>query len=291
MDYILSQIVNGLCQGAIYALIAIGYSVVAGVTGMVTFTHGEVMMIGALASFEVFMCAGNNLLLGILAGFAASWLLGILVYKLCYERFFDAPPYISLLCTIGFSMLVKNIVQAVVGSDKKPILEIMEIHNFHIGPVQISNLQLIIVFVVIVLAVGLSLIFKKTRWGIALRAVSKNKKAANLVGINVKRTAMLGNCIGCGLGGVAGVLLAVYYQTFYATMGGSISLKAFTSSLLGGLTDMRFSALGGMCIGLAENIGIAFSSSNYRDIFAFVFLLLVLMIRPQGFAKSRKEKV
>lgn len=291
MDYILSQIVNGLCQGAIYALIAIGYSVVAGVTGMVTFTHGEVMMIGALASFEVFMCAGNNLLLGILAGFAASWLLGILVYKLCYERFFDAPPYISLLCTIGFSMLVKNIVQAVVGSDKKPILEIMEIHNFHIGPVRISNLQLIIVLVVIVLAVGLSLIFKKTRWGIALRAVSKNKKAANLVGINVKQTAMLGNCIGCGLGGVAGVLLAVYYQTFYATMGGSISLKAFTSSLLGGLTDMRFSALGGLCIGMAENIGIAFSSSNYRDIFAFVFLLLVLMIRPQGFAKSRKEKV
>lgn len=291
MDYILSQIINGLCQGAIYALIAIGYSVVAGVTGMITFTHGEVMMIGALAAYEVFMYAGHNLLLGILAGFASSWVLGILVYKLCYERFFDSPPYISLLCTIGFSMLVKNIVQAVVGSDKKPILEIVKIHNFHIGPIQISNLQLIIVFVVIVLAVGLSLIFKKTRWGIALRAVSKNKKAANLVGINVKRTAMLGNCIGCGLGGVAGVLLAVYYQTFYATMGGSISLKAFTSSLLGGLTDMRFSALGGLCIGLAENIGIAFSSSNYRDIFAFVFLLLVLMIRPQGFAKSRKEKV
>lgn len=291
MDYILSQIINGLCQGAIYALIAIGYSVVAGVTGMITFTHGEVMMIGALAAYEVFMYAGHNLLLGILAGFASSWILGILVYKLCYERFFDSPPYISLLCTIGFSMLVKNIVQAVVGSDKKPILEIVKIHNFHIGPIQISNLQLIIVFVVIVLAVGLSLIFKKTRWGIALRAVSKNKKAANLVGINVKRTAMLGNCIGCGLGGVAGVLLAVYYQTFYATMGGSISLKAFTSSLLGGLTDMRFSALGGLCIGLAENIGIAFSSSNYRDIFAFVFLLLVLMIRPQGFAKSRKEKV
>lgn len=291
MDYILSQIVNGLCQGAIYALIAIGYSVVAGVTGMITFTHGEVMMIGALASYELFMYAGGNLFLGVLVGFAASWILGILVYKLCYERFFDAPPYISLLCTIGFSMLVKNVVQAVVGSDRKPILEIIEIRNFQIGPVQISNLQLIIISIVIILAAGLSLIFKKTRWGIALRAVSKDKKAANLVGINVKRTAMIGNCIGCGLGGVAGVLLAVYYQTFYATMGGSISLKAFTSSLLGGLTDMRFSALGGLCIGMTENLGIVFSSSNYRDIFAFVFLLLVLMIRPQGFAKSRKEKV
>lgn len=291
MEYILNQLVNGLCQGAIYALLAIGYSVVAGVTGMVTFTHGEVMMIGALASYELFMIAGQNFVLGLIVGFAASWVLGMLVYKICYERFFEAPKYISLLCTVGFSMLVKNVVQAVVGSDKKPVLEVVKIQNFKIGPVQISNLQLLIVFIVIVLAISLSLFFKKSRWGVALRAISQNKKASYLMGINVKKTAMIGNCIGCGLGGVAGVLLAVYYQTFYATMGGPVSLKAFTSSLLGGLTDMRFSALGGLCIGIAENIGIAFSSSNFRDIFAFVFLLLILMIRPQGFAKSRKEKV
>ena len=291
MEYILNQLVNGLCQGAIYALLAIGYSVVVGVTGMVTFTHGEVMMIGALASYELFMYAGGNLFAGIVVGFAASWVLGMLVYKICYERFFDSPSYISLLCTVGFGMLVKNVVQAVVGSDKKPILEVMKIQNIQIGPIQISNLQIIIILTVIVLAVGLSLIFKKSRWGIALRAISQNKKASYLMGINVKKTAMIGNCIGCGLGGVAGVLLAVYYQTFYATMGSSVSLKAFSSSLLGGLTDMRFSALGGLCIGIAENLGIAFSSSNFRDIFAFVFLLLVLMIRPKGFAKSRKEKV
>lgn len=291
MDYILNQLINGLCQGAIYALLAIGYSVVAGVTGMVTFTHGEVMMIGALAAYEVFMCAGTNLLAGIIVGFAASWLLGILVYKICYERFFKSPPYVSLLCTIGFSMLVKNVVQALVGSDRKPLLKVINIQNIQIGPVQINNLQIIIVLTVLVLAISLSLIFKKSKWGIALRAISQNKKASYLMGINVKKTAMIGNCIGCGLGGVAGVLLAVYYQTFYATMGGNISMKAFTSSLVGGLTDLRFSALGGLCIGIVENIGVALSSSNFRDIFAFVFLLLVLMIRPKGFAKSRKEKV
>lgn len=237
------------------------------------------------------MCAGTNLLAGIIVGFAASWLLGILVYKICYERFFKSPPYVSLLCTIGFSMLVKNVVQALVGSDRKPLLKVINIQNIQIGPVQINNLQIIIVLTVLVLAISLSLIFKKSKWGIALRAISQNKKASYLMGINVKKTAMIGNCIGCGLGGVAGVLLAVYYQTFYATMGGNISMKAFTSSLVGGLTDLRFSALGGLCIGIVENIGVALSSSNFRDIFAFVFLLLVLMIRPKGFAKSRKEKV
>lgn len=291
MSYVLDQLMNGLCQGAIYALLAIGYSVVAGVTGMITFTHGEVMMIGALAAYELFMYTTGNLALGLAVGFAASWVLGILVYKICYERFFNAPKYIPLLCTIGFSMLVKNIVQAVVGSDRKPLLDVVDIENYQIGPVQINNVQIMVVLTVIVLAVTLSFLFNKTRWGIALRAVSQNKKAANLMGIHVNKVAMIGNCIGCGLGGVAGVLLAVYYQTFYATMGSTMSFKAFSSAVVGGLTDMRFSALGGVCIGVIENLGIAFSSSNFRDIFAFIFLLLVLMIRPQGFAKRRKEKV
>lgn len=291
MSYILDQLMNGLCQGAIYALLAVGYSVVAGVTGMITFTHGEVMMIGALASYELFMYATGNLAAGILVGFAASWILGILVYKICYEKFFDAPSYIPLLCTIGFSMLTKNAVQAVVGSDRKPMLNVVEIENYQLGPIQINNLEIIIVLIVVVLAAALSLLFNKTRWGIALRAVSQNKKASHLMGINVNKMAMLGNCIGCGLGGIAGVLLAVYYQTFYATMGSTTSFKAFSSAIVGGLTDLRFSALGGLCIGIIENIGIAFSSSNFRDIFAFIFLLLVLMIRPQGFAKRRKEKV
>lgn len=291
MDYFLNQLINGLCQGAIYALMAIGYSVVVGVVGMVTFTHGEVIMIGSFAGYYVFLLWGNNLFLGFIASFLASWTLGILVYKFCYERFFNAPRHISLLCTIGFSMLVKNLAQLIFGPNQKPMLEIIPIKLFVLGSIRISLLQIVIMGTVIVLAVGLSLIFNRTKFGIMLKAVSQDKSAAYLMGINVKRIAMMGNCLGCGLGGIGGLLLGIYYQSVQATMGGAMGMKAFASSVMGGLTDVRFSALGGLIIGAVENLGITISSASFRDIFAFGFLILTLIIRPQGFASKPREKI
>ena len=291
MNYVLNQVINGICQGAIYALMAIGYSVVVGVVGMVTFTHGEVIMIGSFAAYYIFLAVGKNLLLGFIASFAASWVLGIFVYKICYERFFDAPRHISLLCTIGFSILIKNLAQIVFGPNQKPMLEIVTPRIFSIGDIRILELQIVIIITVMVLSVGLSMLFNKTKFGIMLKAVSQDKSAAYLMGINVRRTAMLGNCLGCGLGGIGGLLLAIYYQSVLATMGGAMGMKAFASSVMGGLTDVRFSALGGMIIGIVENVGITVSSASFRDIFAFSFLILVLIIRPQGFAVKVQEKV
>ena len=287
MEYFLNQLINGLCQGSIYALMAIGYSVVVGVVGMVTFTHGEVIMIGAFASFYVFNALGNNLLMGVAASFAASWIIGMIVYKVCYEHFFNAPRHISLICTIGISILIKNLAQIVFGPNQMPMLNVVKNSVYKIGPVQISTVQILVIVIVVALASILSLVFNKTKWGIALRAVSQDKTAAYMMGINVKRTAMIGNCIGCGLGGVAGMLLSIYYQTLSATMGGAYGMKAFSSSVLGGLTDIRFSAIGGLCIGLIENLGITISSASFRDVFAFGFLILVLIIRPQGFASKK----
>ena len=164
------------------------------------------------------------------------------------------------------------------------MFNVVENRMFSFGAIQISWVQIMIIGTVILMAVILSLLFNKTRWGIALRAVSQDKTAACMVGINVKRTAMVGNCIGCGLGGVAGMLLSVYYQTLSATMGGTLGIKAFSSSVLGGLTDARYSALGGLFIGVAENLGITISSASFRDIFAFTFLILVLILKPEGFS-------
>ena len=287
MEYVLGQILNGVCQGAIYALMAIGYSVIAGITGMLTFTHGEVMMIGAFAAYYTFLYAGNHILLGLFFAFVASWILGVAVYKICYEKFLSAPRHISLICTVGFSMVVKNMAQIIFGANRKPMLNIIDNRIFDLGLVKINLLQIVIFAVVITLAVILSLYMSKTRGGIALRAVSQEKTAAYMVGINVKRTAMMGNCIGCGLGGVAGVLMAIYYQTCYATMGSTLSMKAFSSAVLGGMTDIRLSALGGICIGVIENFGISLSSASFRDAFAFCFLILILVIRPQGFAVKK----
>jgi len=295
MEYFIAQLINGLCQGAIYALMAIGYSVIVGVVGMVTFTYGEIMMIGAFAAYYTFQAIGNNLPVAILAAFSASFLVGIVVYKLCYERFFNAPRHISLLCTIGISMLIKNLAQIFFGPDTKPVLNIIDNKTFtaHIGSisVDIKLLQIIVICLVIVFALALTMFFNKTKAGIALRAVSQSKEASYMMGINVKRTAMLGNCIGCGFGGIAGILLSIYYYSVSATMGGSYSIKAFSSSVLGGLVDIRFSALGGLCIGVIENLGITISSATFRDVFAFGFLILVLIVRPQGFAKKKGARV
>lgn len=295
MEYFLNQLINGLCQGAIYALMAIGYSVIVGVVGMVTFTYGEIMMIGAFAAYYVFLLVGPNLPLAIAAAFGASFIIGILVYKLCYERFFNAPRHISLLCTIGISMLIKNLAQILFGPETKPVLNVIEnkTYTLHIlgAAVDIKELQIVVIVLVIVFALALTLFFNKTKWGIALRAVSQDKDAAYMVGINVKTTAMMGNCIGCGFGGIAGILLSIYYYSVSATMGSTYSMKAFASSVLGGLVDIRFSALGGLCIGLIENMGIVVSSATFRDIFAFGFLILVLIIRPQGFVSKKGARV
>lgn len=291
MDYFLNQLINGICQGAIYALMAIGYSVVVGVVGMVTFTHGEVIMIGAFAAYYMFFLSGNQILLGLVVSFLASWVLGYFVYKVCYERFFNAPRHVSLLCTIGFSMLIKNLAQIIFGPNQKPMLDVVQQNFFKIGVVQISQLQIVIIITVVVMASLLSIVFNKTKFGIMLKAVSQDKTASYMVGIDVKKIAMLGNCLGCGLGGIAGLLLAIYYQTLQATMGGPLGMKAFASSVLGGLTDVRFSALGGLCIGIIENLGITISSASFRDMFAFGFLILVLIIRPQGFVSKKGAKV
>lgn len=295
MKYILNQLINGICQGAIYALMAIGYSTIVGVVGMVTFTYGEIMMIGAYGAFYTFMLCGNHILLGLAVAFACSFLLGILVYKLCYERFFNAPRHISLLCTIGFSMLFKNLAQIIFGPETKSMLNIIpnRVFTIHLGSIALDFrlLQLVIMLLVVVFALVLTFFFNHTRRGIALRAVSQSKEAAYLVGINVRRTALLGNCIGCGFGGIAGCLLAIYYINFQSYTFGSFSTKAFSASVLGGLVDLRMSALGGLCIGIIENLGITVSSATFRDVFAFGFLILMLILRPQGFAAKKGSRV
>ena len=287
MEYLIAQLINGICQGSIYALMAIGYTVVVGVVGLVTFTHGEVIMLGAYASYYAFQQFGNNFIVGVLAGFTASWLIGVFIYKVCYERFLDAPRHISLICTIGVSMLLKNLAQIVFGPNAKPLLNIVAPQFFGTGSFGITLMQLIIIATVIVLASLLFLFFNKTKWGVQLRAVSQNKRAAALVGINVKATSLLGNCIGCGFGGVAGMLMAIYYQNILPTMGGSAGMKAFSSSVLGGLVNVPASALGGILLGIIENLGIAFTSGSMRDIFAFGFLVLVLMVRPGGLSSKK----
>ncbi|HPQ47728.1 MAG TPA: branched-chain amino acid ABC transporter permease [Clostridia bacterium] len=280
--YLLEQLINGICQGSIYALMAIGYAVIYGVVGLVTFTYGEIIMMGSFSAFYYFILFGDNLFFALIAGFITAAVVGIVVHKVCYQRFLDAPRYISLICTIGMSMFLKNFATIVFGSEMKGMPSFLSGKFIEIGTIRVGYLQLLIIGIVILLSLLLTLYLKKTRMGMKLRAVSQDKKAAALVGINVKTTTLIGNCIGCGLGGVAGILLGVYYNSVLPTMGGMAGLKAFSSMVLGGLGSIGGSAIGGVLIGVVENLGIALTSSGLRDVFAFLLLVLVLVIRPQG---------
>jgi len=280
--YLLEQLVNGICQGSIYALMAIGYAVIYGVVGLVTFTYGEIIMMGSFSAFYYFIIFGDNLVFALIAGFITAAVVGIVVHKVCYQRFLDAPRYISLICTIGMSMFLKNFATIVFGSEMKGMPAFMSGKYIELGSIRIAYMQLLIIGVVIVLSLLLTVYLKNTRMGMKLRAVSQDKKAAALVGINVKTTTLIGNCIGCGLGGVAGVLLGIYYNSVLPTMGGMAGLKAFSAMVLGGLGSIGGAAVGGTLIGIVENLGIAVTSSGLRDVFAFLLLVIILVVKPQG---------
>lgn len=291
--YILQQLVNGICQGSIYALMAIGYAMIYGIVGLVTFTYGEIIMMGSFSAFYYFMAFGDNLLLSLVFGFVTAALVGVIVHKVCYQRFLGAPRHISLICTIGMSMFIKNLAIILFGSTMKGLPRFFEGKNLVIAErtidgfrqqLSVTYLQIVVILTVVVLSIALSLFLTKTRVGMRLRAVSQDRKAAALVGVNVKNTTLLGNCIGCGFGGVAGILLGLYYNSIIPTMGGMAGLKAFSSVVIGGLSNIPGAALGGISIGIIENLGIAFipNGSGYRDVYAFVFLIIALVIKPEG---------
>lgn len=281
------QLMNGLGQGAIYALMSIGYALIFGVVGLVTFTHGDVIMLGAFASYYSFTIFGENLFLAILFGFTISGITGFFVHRICYNRFFDSPRQISLICTIGMGMFLRNLVQVVEGAESKPIPSLFGSGSITVAGLRISHMQLCIFAVVIVLTLVLVLFLNKTRIGMALKSVSMDKTASAMVGIDTKMATTLGNMIGCALAGVAGVLLAMYYGTITATMGGTIGMKAFCCAVLGGMGSIGGAAVGGLLIGIAENLGIMFFGAGFRDTVSFLFLIVVLIIKPEGLFARR----
>lgn len=288
--YILQQLINGLCQGSIYALMAIGYTVNFGVVGLVSFSYGETVMVGAFGAYYVFKYT-NNFFLGIAVGFLCGGLLGLVHYKVCVEKFFNSPRNISMICTVAFSMLIKNLAQNFFGEETKPMGDVFKIESYHFfGGLMITNIQIIVITVVIVTAIALTIFLNKTRVGTMLRAVSQDRKASSLVGINVKRTTMLGNCLGSALGGISGVLLGIYYATIVATMGSTVGLKSIISTVLGGLNSIVGSAASAVLIGVLENIGIIFINTGLRDIISFLFLVVVLIFSPQGLFIKRKRR-
>ena len=280
------QLINGLTQGSVYALLALGFTLIFGTLRMVTFAHGEVYMIGAYVGFEIIRLLHPNLLLALAAALAATAILGIAVELLAFHYLRNAPHATSLLVTIGISILLVNAAQKVWGPETQAVpfslLDRLGNFEFQVGGVYITFLQVAVLGVTVLLMLLLYGIINRTKLGMVIRATAQDYEAAFAMGVNVDRIYMAAFAIGSMLGGVAGVLVGVYYNMFYPTMGGLYGLKAFSASVVGGLTSLPGAVVAGLLIGVVETFSVEFGASKFRHIFSFVFKILILLFRPGG---------
>jgi len=277
------QIINGLVIGGVYSLTALGYSMVYGMIRMMNFAHGDILMVGTQLTLALVM-ANVPFLVALPAGMAGVIVVALIVATMAYMPLLDRPRNALVLSSVGASFLLVNSAQLVFGATvhpfRKPPGLPTTIHT--IGNVVISDLQILIVVVCLLSMMMLTLLVRRTRIGIAMRATSANMRAARLMGIPTKLIVYITFAIGSLMAGLAGVLIGIYYNAVWPTMGFKIGLVAFSASILGGIGSMPGAMLGGFLIGIAESLGAAYISSGFRDGVAFGILILVLLFRPWG---------
>jgi branched-chain amino acid transport system permease protein len=283
---VFDQVINGLTQGSVYALLALGFTLIFGTLRMVTFAHGEVYMIGAYVGFEVIRLLHPNFFLALVAALLATAMLGIVVEILAFHFLRNAPHATSLLVTIGVSILLVNLAQKIWGPETQaiPFGILNKLGNFEIeiGGVFITFLQIAVLGVTVLLMLFLYILINRTKLGMVIRATAQDHEAAFAMGVNIHLIYMVAFAIGSMLGGVAGVLVGVYYNMFYPTMGGLYGLKAFSASVVGGLTSLPGAVVSGLLIGLVETLSVEFGASGFRHVFSFLFMILILLLRPGG---------
>ena len=296
MTELLQQLLNGLSLGAIYALIALGYTMVYGVLRFINFAHSDVFMVGAYFGFYLAPRVGAGgigggllVLLGAMAGCAV---LGMVIEKLAYRPLRGRSTLTVLITAIGVSLLLQNVGQKVFGANPKAFPHIFPETQLHFGDLTISSNQIIVLVVTLLLLGGLHWVVNRTRMGTAMRALSFNATAASLVGINNDRVISFTFALGSALAGAGGILYAMNYPSIDPLMGTLPGLKAFVAAVLGGIGNLPGAALGGLLIGLVETLVSGTKASTFRDAIAFAILILILMFRPAGLlGKMRVEKV
>lgn len=288
----LEQLINGLTQGSVYALLALGFTMIFGTLRMVTFAHGEVYMVGAYVGFLTVKLLYPNLLLALGTAVVATALTGVVIEILAFRYLRDAPHAASLLVTIGISICLVNLAQLIMGPETLslpyPLLNRLDYWEMEIGGVYISFLQMAVLVVTVALMGVLYFFINKTKWGMVIRATAQDYEAAYAMGVNINRVFTLAFAIGSMLGGVAGVLVGLYYNLFYPTMGGLYGLKAFSASVVGGLTSLPGAVVSGLLIGVVETFSVQFGAADMRHIISFLFMIIVLIFRPGGLFSGKE---
>jgi branched-chain amino acid transport system permease protein len=291
MEWI-QQLINGISLGSIYALIALGYTMVYGIIKLINFAHGDVFMVGAFIGFYSITAWGLGFFPALLLSMAACAAFGVLIERIAYKRLRNATRIAALITAIGVSLLIEYGVIYVRGAQPEAYPNVLPNKTFDFFGAQISSQSLLILLISVTLMVILQFIVHRTKIGKAMRAVSHDIDAARLMGINVDRTISATFAIGSALAGAGGVIFGVYYTKIEPLMGVIPGLKAFVAAVLGGIGIIPGAMVGGLVLGVVETIVSALGYSLWRDAAAFIILILILIFRPSGiFGKNTREKV
>lgn len=290
----LSNLINGISLGSVYAIIALGYTMVYGIAKMLNFAHGDVIMIGAYISFCVTQYLKLPAWLSVLAAMFVCTLLGMTIERLAYKPLRSAPSLAVLITAIGMSYLLQNLALLIWGSNPKSFTSIISFGPVRLfdGQLIISDVAIVTVLACILIMLALTWFTGKTRMGKAMRAVSEDKGAAQLMGVNVNRTISVTFAIGSALAAIAGVLLCSAYPTLMPTTGSMPGIKAFTAAVFGGIGSIPGAMLGGILLGIIEIFGKSYISTELGDVIVFAILIVILLVKPAGLlGKKIREKV
>ncbi|MGI5920357.1 MAG: branched-chain amino acid ABC transporter permease [Syntrophomonadaceae bacterium] len=289
----MQQLINGLSLGAIYALIALGYTMVYGIIMLINFAHGDIMMVGAYVGFFSISVLGSNIVVAMVFAMLACAVLGIVIEKIAYKPLRNATRIAALITAIGVSLLLEYVTIFLLTPQQRVFpREVFPIHDYNVFGMMVSNKDVFVIISAVVLMIILQFIIKKTKTGKAMRAVSLDREAAVLMGINVDRIISVTFAIGSALAAAAGVMIGIYYNTINPLMGIIPGLKAFVAAVLGGIGIIPGAMVGGFVMGVLETMVSGYGSSLYRDAVAFGVLILILLIKPTGlFGKDTGEKV
>ena len=302
MDIFIQQLINGLTLGSVYAVVALGYTMVYGIIQLINFAHGEVVMIGAMVAFTligVLVPTGMHPLLVVLLATGCAvpvcMLIGYAMERLAYRPLRRAPRLAPLITAIGVSIILQHLALLVWSRNNLAFPQIIKTESYHIGGATITNVQIAIMAMSLVMMAGLALLVYRTRLGTAMRATAQNAQVAGLMGIDINRMIAATFVIGAALAAVAGVMVGSYYGIAHYQMGALLGLKAFSAAVLGGIGNLPGAMLGGLLLGVVEALGAGYIGdltgdvfgSNYQDVFAFLVLIAVLVFRPSGLLGER----
>ncbi|MFJ8262405.1 branched-chain amino acid ABC transporter permease [Rummeliibacillus sp. NPDC094406] len=287
---LLEQLVNGITLGSIYAIVALGFTLVFGVLGIINMAHGEIFMVGAYVGVMTTSVLGWPLWLGFIASIIVTAILGYLLERLTLRplRGKKGVSHLApLISTIGVSIFLENMSHHLFGAGNQPFRTPFAQLSIHLGSITIYVVQIVIFVISIILMMGLSFWLSKTKAGKALRATAENLETASILGVNTKRTITMTVIIASAMGGIAGILVGMAFNSVSPQMGLTIGLKGLAIIILGGMGNVKGAMAGGLILGLSETVLVAYGDSGYRDAIAFIMIIFILLLKPQGLFGSK----